>query len=208
MWAQAVPVLLGFVLTTLAGGLYADRLHGRSWRHRNDLRRAEEDARHAGEVCRALSALLDRRLYRMRRLLSAVLDVRSGRASRAVLAARLRDYDRVLLEWNDELNARLAVVGAYFGADLRDLLDGVVYEKFADTGRQLEALYRSAVDERQVTDPAPAADAVRASIDALGHLAYDASFTMMVRIREGRVGRRAPGVLGEAAVGRTRGEPR
>jgi hypothetical protein len=51
---------------------------------------------------------------------------------------RLRDNAAVLLEWNDQLNARLAVVGAYFGGDVRNFLDQLVYEAFKETGQHVQ----------------------------------------------------------------------
>ncbi len=38
MWDQALPILLGFVLTTIIGGLFASFLQQRSWQHQNELR--------------------------------------------------------------------------------------------------------------------------------------------------------------------------
>jgi hypothetical protein len=200
MWNLALPILLGFVLTTVIGGLFASFLQQRSWQHQNELRLREEDIDRASGVCRSLSALVDKRWYRMRRLLWATLAYREGQLSRDVLDARLRDYDQVLLEWNDELNARLAIVGAYFGGDLRDFLDQIVYEAFKDAGHNLESLYRASAEEQAAElDPAEL-DKIRAKLDSLNNLAYQLSFTMMVRIREGKVGRRAPGVLGETPL--------
>jgi len=126
-----------------------------------------------------------------------------GRITREALDARLHDYDQVLLEWNDELNARLAIVGAYFGRDLRDFLDRVVYEDFKSAGQHLETLYRTvAAGQGNGIDPARAT-AITAKLNVLNDVAYRLSFTMMVRIREGTVGRRAPAVIGETAIGET-----
>src|SRR5439155_24505505 len=98
MWDQALPILLGFVLTTIIGGLFASFLQQRSWRHQNELRLREEDVDRASGVCRSLSALVDKRWYRMQRLLWATLAHRKGQLARDVLDARLRDYDQVLLD--------------------------------------------------------------------------------------------------------------
>jgi hypothetical protein len=200
VWDQTLPILLGFVLTTIIGGLFASLLQQRSWSHQNELRLREEDLTRAGNVCQTLSALVDKRWYRMQRLLFGIVGRAEGTVTREVLEARLSEYDQVLFEWNDELNARLAIVGAYFGRDLRDFLDRVVYEEFKDAGQQLEALYH-AVASGNGTGLEPDATApARTKLDTLNNVAYQLSFAMMIRIREGKVGRRAPAVIGETAI--------
>lgn len=200
MWDNVLPILLGFVLTTVIGGVFASFLQQRSWRNQNEVRLREEDRQKASDVCQRLSGLVDKRLYRMQRLLWAVVAHADGRLSIDAVSGRLRDYDEVLLEWNDQLNARLAVVGAYFGRDVRDFLDKVVYEAFKEAGQHLEGLYRQVVgvEGAQVSDGA--VDTATAKIGHLNGLAYQLSVTMMVRVREERVGRAAPGVLDEETL--------
>src|SRR5262249_24074915 len=138
---------------------------------------------------------------RMQRLLWAVIGHAGGHVTLDVLNNRLRDYDKVLLEWNDQLNARLAVVGAYFGKDVRDFLDQVVYEAFKKAGQRIEDLHHRVVDsdaERLLDDRT--IDDVNAEMARLNHLAYQLGLTMMVRVREQRIGSSAPGVLGEATL--------
>jgi hypothetical protein len=201
VWDNVVPILLGFVLTTVIGGLFASLLQQRSWRNQNMVRLREEDRQKASDVCQKLSGLVDKRWYRMQRLLWAIIAHAEGRLAVDAVNARLRDYDEVLLEWNDQLNARLAVVGAYFGRDVRDFLDKVVYEAFKEAGQHLEGLYREAttVDGAHVNDGA--VDTATAMIGRLNNLAYQLSVTMMVRVREEKVGRAAPDVLGEETLG-------
>jgi hypothetical protein len=110
----------------------------------------------------------------------------------------------VLHEWNDELNARLAVVGAYFGKDVRDFLDRVVYEAFMEAGQRIEDLYRqvTATDSAVRVDN-HAVSRTNTDIGRLNHLAYQLGVTM-VRVREERVVRAAPGALGESSLTATR----
>lgn len=201
MWDNVVPILLGFVLTTVIGGLFASLLQQRSWRYQNAARLREEERQKASDVCQRVSSLVDKRLYRMQRLLSAVIGRAGGHVTAETASDRLHSYDEVLLEWNDQLNARLAVVGAYFGKDVRDFLDQIVYEAFKEAGQHIEDLYRRVVvagDEIHLDDRA--VDRANAQLARLNHLAYQLGVTMMVRVREERVGSAAPGVLGEAAL--------
>ena len=204
MWGNVLPILLGFVLTTVIGGFFASFLQQRSWRYQNAARLREEERRKASEVCQRISGLVDKRLYRMRRLLGALIGRASDNTTSDTLDNRLGEYDEVLLEWNDQLNARLAVVGAYFGEDVRHFLDRVVYEEFRNVGQHLEELHREVgsaagmrLDDRLV-------DAAKTGIDHLNDLAYQLGVTMMVRVREERVGNAAPGAAGEAILIDTR----
>jgi hypothetical protein len=193
VWDNVLPILLGFVLTTVIGGLFASFLQHRSWRYQNAARLREEERKKASDVCQQITTLVDKRLYRMQRLLWAITGQAEGRFSADVVDARLRDYDEVLFEWNDQLNARLAVVGAYFGEDVRVFLDRVVYAAFRDAGDQLEDLYHQSAG-------ADAVGKASAELTRLNHLAYQVGVTMMVRVREERVGRAAPTALGEVAL--------
>jgi hypothetical protein len=106
-----VPLVVGFVLTTVLGGLLGTYLQRRTWDHQNRARLRQEDLRHAGDVCRAVSELLDKRRYRMLRLFFAVRGRARETVSAEVLAERFSGYDQVLYEWNaglDGLGARLA----------------------------------------------------------------------------------------------------
>lgn len=197
MLQQVVPILLGFLLTTVVGGAFASFLQQRSWRHQNSSKLYEEDRQRASDVCRSLSELVDKRCYRMRRLYWAIVGRAEDRVSGDELTMRLQDYQQVLFEWNDQLNARLAIIGALFGRDVRDFLDAVVYEAFKDTGRRLESLYRQALGaDTTELEEAEAAD-VALRLDQLSSYAYQLSLAMMVRIREGKVGRLAPDLLAD-----------
>jgi hypothetical protein len=50
VWNQALPILLGFVLTTIIGGLFASLLQQRSWRHQNESRLREQNISRASDV--------------------------------------------------------------------------------------------------------------------------------------------------------------
>jgi len=200
MIQQVVPVLLGFLLTTVTGGAFASFLQQRSWRHQNQSKLYEEDRQRASDVCRALSGLVDKRCYRMRRLYWGTVQRPAERVSDEELTTRLHDYQQVLFEWNDQLNARLAIVGAYFGRDVRDFLDATVYEAFKDTGQRLESLYHQVAGPNPAgLDQADAAD-VADRLDRLNNYAYQLSLAMMLRIREGKVGRLAPDQLADTRL--------
>ncbi|MDQ3825514.1 MAG: hypothetical protein M3325_07095 [Actinomycetota bacterium] len=193
---EAISIALGFIFTTLVGGWWAARLQQRSWDHQNDLRIKEEESRRAGEACHDLAGLLDKRLYRMRRLFWAIKGYDGSTQSEHTLAARLTDYNEVLYEWNDRLNGNLAVVGSHFGPAVRHWLNDL-YEQFRRVGSDLEACVpqvrkgmdvssRLEVIDRQFEGWHP---------DTLNNRVYLLCLSMMTQIRDGQVGRSAPDKL-------------
>jgi hypothetical protein len=193
-----LPIVVGFVLTSVLGGLLGTYLQRRTWDHQNEARLREEELRRASEICHRVSGLLDKRRYRMLRLFHALRGHVQGTVSTDVMEDKFRDYDQVLYEWNDSLNGNLAMVGTYFGEHARTWLEQA-YEVYREVGGELEAAYREVA---QGAKPA-ALDTLRRRFSELGNTAYRLSLFMMIQLREGMVGRRAahpvalPGSLAE-----------
>ena len=100
------------------------------------------ELKRASEVCESISQLLDKRLYRMRRLYFACQSYTQGSLSKEILEKQLQDYDEVLYEWNDRLNLNLALIGTYFGQLAHAYLNSI-YTYFKNTGSELEDAYRA-----------------------------------------------------------------
>jgi hypothetical protein len=185
---QLVTVVAGFVLTTVVGGALGTWFQRRTWDHQNERTLAEAERGHATEVCRELSHLMDKRLYRMRQLNWAlVADPRDTPR----LNGCMTDYRTVLYEWNDTLNRNLAAAEIQFGHELRTRLERDIYEGFVATGARLEASYRrlDAPDGADADDPA--GEPLARELDELREKIYALGVEMLGRIREGRVGRHA-----------------
>lgn len=189
MLRDILPLIVGFVLTTVLGGLLGAYLQQRSWAHQNEARLREEEQHRAGEVCHAVSVLLDKRLYRMLRLAYAMGGYARGSIQEDALEERFQEYDAVLHEWNDRLNLNLAQVGTYFGQSARDYLDFELYERFKRAGRHLENAYRHT---RQEQPKEPDRDELLTELANLNHAVYQLNLFMMTQLRGGLVGRRAP----------------
>lgn len=190
-----VPLVVGFVLTTVLGGLLGTYLQRRTWDHQNQAQLRQEDLRHAGDVCRAVSQLLDKRRYRMLRLFFAVRGRARETVPAEVLAGRFSDYDQVLDEWNDSLNVNLALVAptsaSVLGQRARDWLERA-YGTYREAGARLEDAYREAT---RGSRPA-GLDELGMRLAELDDIAYRFSVLMMAQLRDGTVGRRAPQPLG------------
>ena len=180
-------LVVGFLLTTVLGGLVGTDLQWRSWKHQNEAQLREAERHRAGEVCHAISGLLDKRRYRMLRLFYAVEARTRGAVSADVLAEKHGSYDRVLYEWNDVLNVNLAMAETSFGRVAREELERV-YATYAAAGGELEDAYRVAAQGPGRTNLAQ----LGGRLDGLDRVAYDFSLLMMTQLLDGAVGRRAP----------------
>lgn len=182
-----VPIVVGFLLTTVIGGALGWYFQNSSWKNQNEARLREDELRRADDVSRSLSNLLDKRLYRMLRLYHALRADRSSLS--AAVEERMQDYVAVLYEWNDTLNLNLVLVGTYFGDSARRWLDERIYVSFRELGLRLEGRYRNLGAETRT--PHDDADIERL-FAMLNDEVYRFGLLMMTRLRDGMVGRSAP----------------
>ena len=185
---NVIAVVVGFLLTTVAGGWWASQLQQRAWLRQNEvqLRQAEQES--AAGACREITSLLDRRLYRMQRLVWATT---SGDLEE--LERRRQEYVAVLFDWNDHLNTNLSVVGTYFGNKARGQLEGL-YEEFKRVGSDVEDLVRGATRGEPNSG---LADRASAELEGRGagsvnDRVHQFGLLLMGRVRDGKVGRKAP----------------
>ena len=188
---EILAIVVGFVLTTIAGGWWASRLQDRSWARQNDARMKDEERQRASAACQAVTSLLDKRLYRMQRLLWAAKQ--SAEIKDDELERRRQDYIEVLIDWNEHLNMNLSIVGSYFGDRARSYLESL-YEDFKRVGQSVENVVRTA---RAGGDALEAASVVEVEfegrgIGTLNDRVYQFGLMMMGQLRDGLVGRSAP----------------
>ena len=120
MGKELLPLFVGFVLTSVLGGLLGYMFQNRAWKNQQKAQQREQDRQQALRTFEEVSQLLDKRLYRMRRLYWAARSRALGRGDKAELASALANYREVLVEWNDNLNRTLALVHTYFGSQIRE----------------------------------------------------------------------------------------
>jgi len=184
-----VPIILGFALTTVVGGLLGTRLQQRLWDHQRSANLVDRELEKADEVCQRISRLMDKRLYRMLRLYYAMRNASTFDGSIDVINARLQDYDSLLYEWNDQLNLNLALIGTYFGYTARDWLHLEIYEAYQVVGVELEAFYQQIIHKKPVMiDTAE----IELHLNSLNDQVYRLGIFMMTQLRGGHVGRAAP----------------
>ena len=157
--------------------------------------RREDEHRQAMQTFEELARLLDRRLYRMRRWYWAIKRRLEDGAGLDQISAARKDYDEVLLVWNDNLNRMLALVDISFGRDVRRQLETGVFEEFAAVGRALEEFARQASGDREDVEIPP----LGRKMNMLRHRVYRLNSQMLSLMRDGHVGQDAPRAVASAA---------
>jgi hypothetical protein len=185
--ADLILLLAGFVLTTVLGGGLGYFFQHRSWAHQHETVRAEQERQQALKVFEDVSSLLDKRLYRMRRLYWAAKSAAEG-GDAATVQVALDHYRESLEVWNDNLNRNLALVHTYFGLGARKRLELDVYEHFAAIGRSLEAFVRVVSARAKDVEIPP----LGKRLSGLGHRIYLLNLHMLELLQTGRLGARAP----------------
>ncbi len=183
------PLLLlgaGFVLTTVLGGALGYYFQQRAWRQQSTNQRVERDLEAATNTFEEVSVLLDRRLYRMRRVywLARRLAETPGE-TRDLDTARLA-YQSVVENWNDNLNRLLALVQTNFGKPLRERLQSELYDTYAAIGEELEQFVREVIaTERGPVRVRP----VGRRLTDLSHRVFAFNILLLAALEQGRVGR-------------------
>ena len=179
MTDQVFLLVLGFVLTTVVGGVLGYYFQRRTW----DANRREAERSAAADVFDDISRGMDERLYRMRLV---YWGLRGGDEDR--IAAAMTEYRATLVKWNDNLNRNLALVQRYFGREVWAFLSGVLYEEFAIIGRHLEGWYRSRQDRELGSAEEARLFVTGRRLQALSNDIFELNRLMIAMIQRGGVG--------------------
>ena len=173
-----VPLVVGFLLTTVAGGLLGVYLQRRSWSHQYNVQLAAAARDRAVALFEELSRVLDRRLYRMRRLYWTLRRERERPLSERG-AKSLEAYDAVLFEWNDNINRNLALLERSFGSRMRKQLDDEIGATMRAVGVVLEnELKNPSASETDL-------DEIGSRLGRLANLIYAYNVEMLALIQGG-----------------------
>ena len=176
---QVFLLVLGFVLTTVVGGVLGYYYQRRTW----DANRRESERTAAASVFDEISRAMDERLYRMRLV---YWGLKIGDEDR--IAAAMSEYRAALIKWNDNLNRNLALAYRYFGRDVWAFLSGVLYAEFAIIGRHLEDRYRQRGDPEPRPGLATRHYISGRRLQALSYDIYDLNRFIVSMIQQGGVG--------------------
>jgi len=187
---QVVLLVLGFVLTTVVGGVLAYGFQARAWKHQHDTARRDNEREQALKTFEEVSTRMDTRLFRMRRLYWACFQKAFGTQDEEDWNRARADYSAAVFEWNDNLNRTLALAQTYFGGALRQELEDGIYEEFAALGRAMTAIVRwveSGVAERR------GLNRFGHRLNSLSKRVYAINVHMLQMLEEDRLGNNAPG---------------
>lgn len=200
MSEQLQLLVIGWLLTGVLGAAIAygfqryawnhqHEVQQRDWKHQHEVQQRDEERQQALKAFEEVSTLLDKRLYRMKRLHWAAKNTARGAGDEKEMDLARTAYREVLFEWNDNLNRTLALVETYFGGGLRQTLEGSLYEAFAALGRALDATVEMAskAKDKPVDIPRLSGRLVR-----LNRRVYNMNVHMLMLLQEDRLGRRAP----------------
>lgn len=178
---ELTPLFVGFLLTTVAGGALGSYFQRRSWSHQNEIQAAAQRTERAILVFEEISRLLDRRLYRMRRLYWSLRDETSSSPSQRS-QARMDEYVACLYDWNDNINRNLALIEQYFGQPMRQRFDNEIGEDMVQAGARLEALWKEPSAQRdKIDDLEPAFNRLAGLI-----YAYDVDMIETIQAKQAR----------------------
>ncbi len=129
---ELVKIILGFLLTTLCGGVLGFIFQKRHQRYQWQKNRQEKELDAALQVFNEISRLLDKRLYRAQQFYWSLAK------SETIRKHKEDDYRVVVYEWNDNINRILALLAIYFPPEIRERLDGLVGAELVRVGRGIE----------------------------------------------------------------------
>jgi hypothetical protein len=186
---QYLPLIIGFVLTSVLGGALGYFFQTTTWRHQHRIQLREQEIERAAEIFEEISRLLDRRLYRTRQLHWRLKEKAQG-SSRQDADQKMEDYREVVYEWNDNVHRNLALLHRYFGEQMRNRLDYTIGTEFVEIGIELEGLWNdSLISEKQQL-----LRALDQRITKLSHLVYHLNIDMIRMLQSGSVGLHNPAI--------------
>ena len=165
-------LLLGFVFTTLVGGYLSYSWQSRAAVIEREAEQKRYEIKAATSIFENVSKLMDKRLYRMRRVSMGIGNAKDSNE----LNQRWDRYRETLFEWNESLNRNLAMVQMYFGEDARLLLEKDIQLGFISYGRMLESSKNNGYTERLQ------------AADELNNKIYNFDLWLIDKIQKGEVG--------------------
>jgi hypothetical protein len=139
MIATIASVLFSFVLVTIVGGIFAQRLQHRNWIRQQYISNQDRRISELKTIFADLDSLLSKRLYRTRRLLYAL-----RRNDQGLIESRLKDYDQIISDWNEKRNSFQIRLVRVISVQLAHEFEHDLSRRFVAAGLKLERLTRAA----------------------------------------------------------------
>jgi hypothetical protein len=137
MATAILTVVLTFALTGLLGNWLLQQWQQRNWLNQQRFLGEQKNYENLKELCEEIVHVSNNRLWKMRRLLSAI---RSSVAD--TIDLRINEYDKALGEWNESLPRFLVKLRFYAAYDLAIRMEDPLQRVFVAMGANLERLAR------------------------------------------------------------------
>lgn len=167
--AISLGLLVVSVLLTILGAVLGTSYQYRNWKYQHWEHLREQRVKEAVATVDELAKLVDRRLYRQRRLLWAT---RLGMSPE--LKNALKDYREAIFEWMDNLGHLKAELWRSFDRYTAVQFEDEIHTPFASIGRRIEEKIR-----RKLPDLLSAEEK---QLNALGRSSYEFVHMLLERI--------------------------
>lgn len=139
-----IQIVISFVLVTLIGGIFANRLQHRNWIRQQKISSREKLIAELKALFVELDGLMSRRLYRTRRLLYA-----SRRFDEKRFKTALKRYDEAINEWNEKRNSFQIRLVRVVSNELAQDFEHDLSHKFISIGLRLERVTRAVTNDHK-----------------------------------------------------------
>jgi hypothetical protein len=138
MATAITSIILTFVLTGLIGNFLAQQWQYRNWINQQKLQGEEKQYFALTALWEEAMNLASKRLWRMRRLLNALVDGDDEK-----IEQRRNEHDVVLSEWNEKFQSMIVRLTLYASWELGQQLEAELQRSFVNKGSQLDRLTRA-----------------------------------------------------------------
>ncbi len=171
-------IILSFVLVTVIGGIYAQRLQHKNWLRQQNINIQDRRISELNLLFIDLDNLLSRRLYKTRRLLYAI-----RRSQTIEIKDRLKDYDSVLNEWNEKRNSFQIRLVRVISVALADNFEQLLSQRFVHIGGQLERLTRANFQNKLPSNFRDTLTVLEDELDILSRTVYEFLREVYIRLQ-------------------------
>lgn len=142
--ASFTQIIISFLLVTIVGGIFANRLQHRNWIRQQQISSQEKLIAELKSIFIELDGLMSRRIYRTRRLLYGL-----RRYEEKKLKSTLKRYDEVINDWNEKRNSFQIRLVRVVSTSLAQEFEHDLSRRFIRIGLQLERVARRALTEQR-----------------------------------------------------------
>ena len=173
------PLLLlfvGFLLTGIIGQKLIGKIQRKNWEHQFKVERLNHQIKEARVTYEHISLLLDKRIYRSRRLYYSFKDRDFWNISNKC-DGYFKEFNDTLYEWNDSLNSNIVKIAIYFGEENRKFFQDRLSADLIWVGTLLRRYHFNMKNK-------PSLENINKTIDITNDRVYKMNKYMLSRIEE------------------------